>query len=349
MAMSRSMPRTVRRGMAVSLAVGLAGILWINVRTVNPETFQLVRRAHLSYLLLACAATALAWVAEAWRVQLLLRLSGEAVPLRRLLRIVLATFFAAGVTPFSSGQGPVQVYLLHREGASVGRATAVLTLRLFLTLLTFTAVIPFLLIALRLGIPGRLRSLVTGAVTVSVFAAAVFAAFLRWPHPVARSLHALAARVSSRFLRPEVVDRLLNRLVAEADEFTSAIGALDGSRWSRLLLALGLTLLHWLCYFGIAPLLLLAFGRAFSPLKVMALQAVFSFLLSAVPVPGGSGLAEMGFAQLFAHLLPSALVGVFVSLWRGLTYYLSLLLGAVSFLGLLRRDYLAQPGGPSKV
>jgi hypothetical protein len=81
----------------------------------------------------------------------------------------------------------------------------------------------------------------------------------------------------------------------------------------------------------------------------MALQAVFTFLVSMVPIPGGSGLAELGFAQIFAHLLPAALLGVFVSLWRVITYHLSLLAGALIFAGLLAGGQSPADGSSSKV
>lgn len=349
MAMSQATLRAIRRGLTVSLTAGLLGAIWVNVRTFGPETMRMLRRVNLSWVLLACALMTLTWVLEACRVQLLLSLSGETVPLRRLLRVVLATIFAAGVTPFASGQGPVQVYLLHRQGASVGRAAAVLTLRLFLTLLTFAVAIPLVLLALRSSLPVQLDPLLKASITASLLAVGASAAVLRRPRYVTLALHAAAARVLPRLRCYARVDRLLGRLLTEADEFASAVSPLDGSRCSRLLAALGLTILYWLCCFGIAPLLLTALGRTFSPAKVLAQQAVFSFLLSVLPVPGGSGLAELGFAALFAHLLPAALVGVFVFLWRALTYYLPMVAGAFSCLGLLRPDQAPLSGDGSSV
>lgn len=142
----RRLHRTIRQGLLLSVAVSLLGMVWLNARTIRPATFHLLRQADPIYLMLGAAAMAFAWATETWRMQVLLRLSGERVPFRRLLRVVLATFFAASVTPFASGQGPVQVYLLHREGPSVGSATAILSLRVFLTILVFAAGVPLLLL-----------------------------------------------------------------------------------------------------------------------------------------------------------------------------------------------------------
>lgn len=346
---NQRLPKAIRRGLLLSLGVSFAGVLWLNARTVTPETLGFVRRASLLHIGLACLTIVLAWLAEAWRIQVLLRLSGETVPLGRLLRIVLATFFAASVTPFASGQGPVQVYLLHREGPSVGRATAVLSLRLFLTIVSFAVGIPVLLLIFRLGITERVHTLVNWATAASLVVAGVFFAFLRRPRAVARTIDLFVTRHLARFIRPQTLERLLDRLVAEADEFTATVEHLDHRRLSLLFLATVLTVLYWVFYFSAAPLLLMAFGRPFDPIKVMALQAVLFFVVSTVPIPGGSGLAELGFAQLFAHLLPGALVGVFVGLWRLITYYLSLVAGALVFFGMVTLGQTGPSGGSSKV
>jgi uncharacterized protein (TIRG00374 family) len=67
----------------------------------------------------------------------------------------------------------------------------------------------------------------------------------------------------------------------------------------------------------------------------MVLQTVFFFILSSVPIPGGSGVAEIGFASIFTHMVPGSLLGVYVSLWRLFTYYLMLLVGAGTFFASL--------------
>lgn len=346
----RTLPPAIRRGLLLSVGVSLVGIVWLNFRTVTPATLGHLRRANFVYVALACAAMALAWLTEAWRIQLLLRFSGDTIGLWRLFRIVLATFFSASVTPFASGQGPVQIYLLHREGPSLGRATAILTLRLFLTVVAFTMGIPLLLLLVRLGITARVHALANWGILASFALAAVFFLFLRNPHGVARGIHTFTTKYLSRLFRPESVDQLLSRLVAEVDEFTATLGHLDQSKVVLLSVAVLLTILYWILYFAAAPLLLLAFGRSFDPVRVMALQAVFTFLISMVPIPGGSGLAELGFAQVFSHLLPPSLVGVFVSLWRVITYYLPLLVGALSFAQLLAGGgQSSTDGGTSKV
>ncbi|MGE5507094.1 MAG: lysylphosphatidylglycerol synthase transmembrane domain-containing protein [Chitinophagales bacterium] len=351
MPVDRSPLRSIQRGLLLSLALSLAVIVWLNLRFITPATGALLRQADPLYLGLAAAVIVVTWLAEALRLALLLRLSGPVPPFRRLVRIVLATFFAAGVTPLAAGQGPVQVYLLHREGVAIGRATAVLSLRLFLTTLTFTLGVADLatvfprLISPRLAAP--LRWAIPGALAV----VAAFAALLLNAHAATQALQRLLTRQRSGSRRSALLDRTLHHLQRELEEFASTLGHLRRRDLLLLAAALLLTALYWLLDFSVAPLLLLALHRTFDPVKVILLQALLAFLVSVVPLPGGSGVSELGFAGLFRGVVPAAGLGLFVSLWRLLTYHLSVLAGAVSLAVSLRRKAYSgsSDGGSSSV
>lgn len=336
MVKARLTPQAVRRGLLVSIGISLLGIVGLNLRTINPATWGLLRRASLLPLAGAFLSIVLAWLVEAWRIHVLLGLLGERVRFPALIRVVLATFFAAGATPFASGQGPVQIYLIHREGPSVGKATALLSLRLLLTTLVFTFSIPLLLLAFRVSVSQSVHVLVNYGVGASFVLSALILTFILRPHVVEGFTRRLAHTPwMARFFKPGAVDRLLARLVAEVDDFTAAIGRLEPERLFPLIVSVLLTIVYWALYFSAAPLLLYAFRLHFVLVRVIVLQAVFFFLISSVPIPGGSGVAEIGFASIFNHLVPTSLLGVFVSLWRLVTYYFSMLCGAGIFFGII--------------
>jgi len=49
--------------------------------------------------------------------------------------------------------------------------------------------------------------------------------------------------------------------------------------------------------------------------------------------PPGQRAAELGFAELFRMVIPPALIGLAVALWRLLTYYFTLLVGGTLTIG----------------
>lgn len=332
LATQRITPAAVRRGLLLSLAVSLAGIVALLFHTTDAKTWQLIRTAAWLPLFAALLAVAVAWLVEAYRLWALLRLLDERIALRPLVRIVLSTAFAAGVTPLASGQGPVQVYLFHREGVSLGKSTAILSIRLLLTTLVYTVTAPLLLLAFRVSVSQQIHLLLNYAVVFSFALSALILLFIVRPHVTQTAiLRLLRARWLARHFHPEKIEALMARLVREVDDFREAISAVDERKLPYLLVAVFLTFGYWVLYYLVAPALLLAFHIPYDLTRVMVLQTVFFFILSSVPIPGGSGVAELGFASIFTHIVPGSLLGVFVSLWRLITYYLTLLLGAGTF------------------
>ena len=50
-----------------------------------------------------------------------------------------------------------------------------------------------------------------------------------------------------------------------------------------------------------------------------------------VPIPGASGGMEAGFMGFFGNFVEGSALSVFVLLWRGITYYLPMIAGAIAF------------------
>ena len=50
-----------------------------------------------------------------------------------------------------------------------------------------------------------------------------------------------------------------------------------------------------------------------------------------VPIPGASGGMEAGFMGFFGNFVEGPALNVFVLVWRGITYYLPMIAGAIAF------------------
>ena len=68
-------------------------------------------------------------------------------------------------------------------------------------------------------------------------------------------------------------------------------------------------------------------------IQIVLLQFIIIFLISFLPIPGGSGLAEMGLYSVFAIYLPKHLLAIAVMIWRFISYHLNTLVEESSFYG----------------
>jgi uncharacterized protein (TIRG00374 family) len=91
---------------------------------------------------------------------------------------------------------------------------------------------------------------------------------------------------------------------------------------------LGTFTVDWVIFRGL--------GEHVGYLRTIAGQVIVWLVASATPTPGGEGAAEFGAFQLFTNILPPEKVAVFIVIWRILSYWLLILVGAVA-LGLALR------------
>jgi uncharacterized protein (TIRG00374 family) len=52
---------------------------------------------------------------------------------------------------------------------------------------------------------------------------------------------------------------------------------------------------------------------------------------SFVPIPGASGGIEYGFTQFFGNFIGLNMIGAVLIIWRTITYYLGIIIGAILF------------------
>jgi uncharacterized protein (TIRG00374 family) len=280
------------------------------------------------------------WFTKALRMYCIAIGMDAPVPLGRFFQIYLATCFMSHVTPFNSGGTPLQIYLLKRQGLSLGKATVLTTVDLGLNTIMFGLLIPLaVLIDLnRTGIRiPSLSELVLKWLPVGVGLSVVL--FLatkllkswsrfRW----SRNLHAFLSRKG-----------WLQRLKDEWHRFKEGWLLLT-RRNPLLMVGAGLaTVAYWLFYLLLAPIIIWAMGNPVSFWRLIGLQLIFNFAQILVPTPGGSGGSELLLTYLFRGVVGGAGIGLFVLLWRGYTYFSSLIVGGFFFWRLTRTSSRSMP------
>lgn len=320
--------------LAISLLV--TGILLIN--TSDARTWAGILQFNPLSMLVAGLMLLGSWVVEALRVQLLSKMMGERIRLWDALLINLATSFSSNVTPFTSGGPPTQVYLLHRSGLTVGKATAVVSIRIALSSLTTSLFAPLLFVLFRPHFPRFWAS--DTVFFVAAVVSGLTAVPVLFPHTTKRVFQWLLGRKLFRMILGTRFDATFERLVNEAEEFHNNLVEIFAKKKGQLALVCLYTLLYWPLFLAIAPVILL-FGLGLKVVlaTLLVVQFVWMFLISCIPVPGGSGVAEVGFAALFRLFgVPHHLLGVFVLVWRMFSFYANTFVGGAVFMKILRKD-----------
>jgi uncharacterized protein (TIRG00374 family) len=93
-----------------------------------------------------------------------------------------------------------------------------------------------------------------------------------------------------------------------------------------------LSALIYLNKFLVAYVVLWGLGLQAPFAEVLHLQALQSLVTYFAPTPGASGVAEVTAAELMAPMVPAASLAAYIVLWRTMSLYLGMAMGAVTVI-----------------
>jgi len=334
-----SMPQSLSKksvvsGLRIFIVLTLAGFVLIFYLTGTRETLQALEKFHFSYFLLAVLLIGVDFLSGTGRIFIFIRKIGPLSNKKAFwasFKANLANVFLAAATPFQTGGGIAQIYMLHRAGISVAGATSV-------SIMNFIATLGFLLIAGLLALHWMTRSFVDFhfrfilSLSSGVFyiVTLLFLIFLFRPMVIGRAVEWVLQRIGNRWKKKSGT---FDVIISKIDSFVKNYQSHIHYFWRKE----RLVLFHnfWLTavlYFNkcfVAYIVLKGMGLKPEFLQVVFIQILLIFLIYFCPTPGASFLAETSAAALISLLIPHHLVSVFSVLWRFFTTYFGVIVGGV--------------------
>lgn len=318
----------------ISITTILA-ILFYSPYKITGETLDYLTEINPYYLALAIAMHALAWLLWGFRLKIMSNfiethdgsVEVKKLSLRKSLKVIFSSLFAACITPSQFGGEPVRIYLLNKHGFSVGDGTAVVLGERVLdfVVIAIGTALSFLLFRAVLANNTAIYVIFT-VIGLLITSCVLFMAYgVARPEKAMKLVKALLAKIKSRR-----VGKIKDKILIEIDNFFSAINRFRCDGKSTLGLALFLTAAFWLIAFLIPSFLLLGLGADPVWLYSIAAQFILTIIVAVPITPGGSGIAEVGVTALYHSLVGTPILGVFMFLWRMCTYYMNLIAGGIT-------------------
>jgi len=161
------------------------------------------------------------------------------------------------------------------------------------------------------------------AVLFFIFLMGVLGYILGRPEDIKRLIAWFARRMS--------IDRHIEKINSDIDDFYTTFRWFMKNGRRSLLLAMVFTSLFWLAEVSIASFILIGLG--INPMwgTSFAAQIILAVFITIPITPGSSGVAEFGITSLYSTLVTStAMLGVFVLVWRFVTYYINFIIGGIA-------------------
>lgn len=252
------------------------------------------------------------------------------VGIRDLMSVEASGVFFMRLTPNGAAAPPAQIYRLTRAGLSVGQASA-LNFTRFVLYEAGEGVFAAIMLLFcgnyfyeQFGDVTLIGLFLFGFKVVQVGAVLFLCLF---PKPV-MAIGNWALRFANRhgWLSEEKFNKYYEMVNTQVMEFANAFRSACGNVGEMLATEV-VTLLQLGCMYALPFFVLRAFGEPADLIVCLASGSMLELLINAIPLPGGTGGAEVGFAYLFRDMFGQHLAAGFV-IWRAVEYLLPVLIAA---------------------
>jgi uncharacterized protein (TIRG00374 family) len=315
----------------ILIGLGIIFAMFYFDPTVNANTLNSVFDAAPLWIFLAILVILFRDAGYVYRIR---EITGRELSWSRSIYVIIIWEFASAVTPSVVGGTAVAMFILNKEGIKMGKAIAYVMVTAILDNLFFVIGAPIILYFAQGNIfpdskilESQMERSLQGIfwVSYSLYAGYTLLMALGLFYKPRVFKWVLIKIFSIKFLRKWKHDaqEYGNQIIQASQE-------LSGKKWNYWLPLVLVTIFIWSSRY----LMLNALISAYVPLSVsenvivFARQVIMWIVMMISPTPGSSGTAEFFFGQFFTQFLGNY---TFVAsiLWRLLTYYPYLLLGAI--------------------
>ena len=244
--------------------------------------------------------------------------------------------FYDGVTPFSTGGQPMQIYYMTTKGVSGASSSAIVLIRYFGSIFGFTVIgALFMILGVSLGYVdnvemGKTLLMVCGWVGLAAnLILPVFIAFFVFFPRLAHKLTGLFINIGAKLRIVKHKYRVMAKALKTVDDFTKSFKIIV-KRPMYLILFLVCCFAENFLTFSVPFFVMNALSCDVDGMffVIMSLNVFATFGVSFIPTPGNSGVVE-GMGVLAFSLAAGGALAWAVFFWRFAVYYIYILIGVV--------------------
>lgn len=298
------------------------------------ESIRLLISSNFFYVFLAILMFSISFLIDNYIFKTLINRHKKDYSLKSSLELSIMTRFFNGITPFSLGGQPLQVYELSKDDVKITDGILVITEmfiihEITITILTIAAIIlkfvfnftpsNFLWTLTIIGLIFNLSGLlITMFVSLKINSA----------KKIGRGIIKFLNRIHIVKDKEKSIDNFSNKCNEYAKGFKDLI-----KNKKLIIKCVSLNIINLTVFFSIAFFAILAIDNTIHINVIYSIVLSILVYISAtfVPIPGGSVGAEYAYVNYFALVIPDNIVVTSLILWRFISYYLPMIIGGIVF------------------
>ncbi len=259
----------------------------------------------------------------------------EGYTLWKAIKHNMITQFFNGITPFSTGGQPMEIYMLHQKGIRIPKATNLImqTFIFYQVALVFFGIIAVVFNSMFSYF--NVSSLLNGLILLG-FSINTFVAILLFIVSFSKKSNAWLLKTGLNILtKLKIVKDKEKTYVAWRDRLDDFHESASHLKKNKGLFLKGViyNFLGLVSYYIIPLWIAYSMGSytSMNGLEAIVASAYVLIMASFVPIPGASGGIEYGFLSFFGNFIKGPMLSAMLLMWRFVTYYLPMILGAICF------------------
>lgn len=333
----------------IPLMLGLGVASFLLIRDFNKDAFLSIHWSVYTFiwLLVAICLQAIRDLAYMYRLRVL---TEGRISWRHSFDAIMLWEFASSITPSIVGGSAIALFIVNKEGISMGRTTAIVMVTAMLDELFYITMVPVVILVI--GIDnlfitdtgflmnlGGKQAFIFGYVFILGLTTIITSAIFISPHGFKKLIVALS--------KLPLLRRWKGKAEQTGDDIITTSKEMKGKPFMFWFKAFGATVFSWSARFWVVNALIMAFreipgqflfiGDQF---LIYGRQLVMWVILLVSPTPGGSGVAEYAFPLFLGDFIPDGLETALGLLWRLLSYYPYLFIGFIILPFWIRRVYV---------
>jgi uncharacterized protein (TIRG00374 family) len=333
----------------IPLVLGLGVAAFLVYRDFDKDAFLDIPWTVYTFLwlLVAILLQAIRDLAYMYRLRVL---TDKKISWRHSFDVVMLWEFASSITPSIVGGSAIALFIVNKEGISMGRTTAIVMITAMLDELFYILMVPVVILligidnlfvddnAFFLNLGGE-QAFIFGYSFILLLTLIITSAVFISPKGFKKTIVGLS---SLPYIR-----RWKHKAVQTGDDIITTSKEMKGKSFMFWFKAFGATVFSWSARFWVVNALIMAFRSTpgefthiSDQLLIYGRQLVMWVILLVSPTPGGSGVAEYAFPVFLGEFIPGGLEAALGLFWRLLSYYPYLFIGFIILPFWIRRVYL---------
>lgn len=289
-------------------------------------------QADVSFWFAGVVLVVLFILSESVIIYYMMKSVGQPVILTHCFLYSFVGFFFSAITPSATGGQPAQLYFMKKDKLSI----SVSTLILMIVTITYKAVLVVIGVAVMVLRPAFLMKHLEPVmgwcylgVALNVYCV-TFMLILVFHPTLAENILVRLIRFFSKITRSaKKEEKRIERVKSSMAKYRSVADYLK-KNVMVIVNVLLITFIQRCIWFFITYLVYLSFHLSgYSPVTVTTLQGMISVCVDMLPLPGGMGMSENLFMQMFREICGKKLVLPVMIVSRGISFYAQLIISAI--------------------